>query len=194
VLEDDEITLDRRRIEEFLLERGADRLAHPGGTLFDHLRRVAALLRDWGADPKVQAAGLCHACYGTDGFPTALLEVDDRARLANLIGARAESLVYLYGSCDRSAVYPRLTDPGTVPFRDRFSGLTVAPAEQDVRDFCELTAANELDVVAHNAAIAAKHGAGLFQLFASIRGRLSAAAWRACMESLGGDGRRDDPA
>ncbi len=36
-------------------------MAHPGGTLLEHLRRVAALLRSWGADPAVEVAGLCHA-------------------------------------------------------------------------------------------------------------------------------------
>ena len=51
-------------------------------------------------------AGLCHACYGTDGYDQALLGLDERPVLTALAGVRAESLVYLYGSCDRAAVYP----------------------------------------------------------------------------------------
>ena len=182
------MTLDRRRVEEFLVVCGADRLAHPGGTLYEHLGRVAALLGDWGADPAVQAAGLCHACYGTDGYDQALVEVADRARLVALVGAHAESLVYLYGSCDRRAVYPQLADPGPVLFRDRFTGRTVTPPEQDIRDFCELTAANELDIVAHNPLMAAEHGADLLDLFTRARDRLSDAAWRACVALLGNRG------
>ena len=41
---------DRREVEEFLLACGTDRLEHPGGTLYEHLARVAALLAEWGAE------------------------------------------------------------------------------------------------------------------------------------------------
>jgi len=181
-------TVDRRRVEELLIARGADRLAHPGGTLYEHLRRVASLLQRWGADRAVQAAGLCHACYGTDGYDQALLEVTNRATLVSLIGSRAESPVYLYGSCDRRAVYPGLAGFGPVPFRDRFTTRTVVPTEQQLRDFLEITAANELDVVRHNPAMAAEHGADLLQLFTRVRDRLSDAAWRDCVDVLGEHG------
>jgi Domain of unknown function (DUF6817) len=179
------LTFDQQRVEEFLLAHGADQLPHAGGSLYDHLRRVTATLREWGADPTIQAAALCHACYGTDGFATSLLDVTERATLADLIGPAAESLVYLYGSCDRDAVYPRLANPGEVPFLDRFTGRTRTPPEPDVRAFVELTAANELDVVAHSPAIAAQHGPALFRLFVGVRDRMSAAAWRACTDLLG---------
>jgi hypothetical protein len=46
-----------------------------------HLKRVKALLDSWGARPALAAAGLCHAFYGTDGFPTALLDLEHRADL-----------------------------------------------------------------------------------------------------------------
>jgi catechol 2,3-dioxygenase-like lactoylglutathione lyase family enzyme len=165
---------------EFLRDRGAGRLPHPGGTLLEHLIRVGALLAEWGADEDLRAAGLCHACYGTDGFGQALLALSERPVLADLIGARAEWLVYVYGSCDRDAVYPALGRAGPVPFRDRFTGRTYPLPEEDARAFAELTAANELDVVRHNADLAARHGAALRRLFADARWRLSepaAQAW-----------------
>jgi catechol 2,3-dioxygenase-like lactoylglutathione lyase family enzyme len=167
------------RIGEFLLKSGAGRLPHPGGTLYEHLVRVAALLAEWGADEDLQAAGLCHACYGTAGYDQALLTLDERAVLRALIGSAAESLVYLYGSCDRTAVYPALSKPGTVPFRDRFTGRVHRPREHDVRAFTELTAANELDVTRHNPALAARHGEALREFFAGARARLTDAAWQA---------------
>jgi hypothetical protein len=173
------VSLETSKLQEFLLDHGAGRLPHPGGTLFEHLVRVAALLADWGASEELQAAGLCHACYGTDGFPQALLGLDERAVLGALAGERAESLVYLYGSCDRAAVYPVLKEPGPVPFLDRFTGRTSTPPERDVNAFTELTAANELDVIRHNAALAARHGATLRRLFADARHRLTDAAWQA---------------
>lgn len=166
-------------IREFLVERGAPRLQHPGGTLYAHVIRVAALLAEWGASQEVQVAGLCHACYGTDGYAPALLSLAERPVLRELIGARAESLVYLYASCDRAAAYPALGESGPVPFRDRFTGTTRTPPERDIRAFVELTAANELDVIRHSPAMAAEHGPALLWLFAAARQRLSAAAWQA---------------
>lgn len=181
------MTPGSQQIEGFLIERGAGDLPHPGGTLYEHLVRVAALLADWGASEDLQAAGLCHACYGTDGYPHALVGLDERPVLQALAGDRVESLVYLYGSCDRATVHPALDEPGPVPFRDRFTGRTRTPPERDIRAFTELTAANELDVVRHNAPLAARHGAALRQFFLGVQPRLSQAAWQAWSQLPGAD-------
>ncbi len=167
---------------DLLVERGAGGIAHPGGTLLEHLLRVAALLEEWGAPEDVQMAGLCHACYGTDGFPASLLRLDERDVLAGRIGRRAEGWVYLYASCDRSAVYPALRAPGPGPgpgplqFRDRFTGETSLVAELDAAVLAELTAANELDLVTVNPAWAASVGAGLFDLVRDFGPRSSPSA------------------
>jgi hypothetical protein len=129
-----------------LVALGADRIAHPGGTLLAHLGRVHELLRDWGARPPLRLAGLCHAFYGTDGFATALLPTDRRAELTALIGTEAEAIVYHYACCDRDASYAGL-DHTPVVFRDRFTGATAVPSDARLRDFAELTAANEFDLV-----------------------------------------------
>jgi len=174
-----------QEVAEFLLSLGTGKLAHPGGTLHEHLLRVADLLMRWGAMPELVVAGLCHACYGTAGFDHPLLAPGDRGKLAAVIGDRAEALVYLYGSCDRDAVYPLLAGVGPVPFRDRFTGQTHTRSEADVQAFAELTAANELDIAAHNPAMAAVHGPALMRLLAGARARLSGPAWQACLDVLG---------
>jgi pimeloyl-ACP methyl ester carboxylesterase len=56
-----------------LRELGAARIDHPGGNLLDHLRRVHDLVRSWGGSRHAYLAALCHATYGTDGFPYPLL-------------------------------------------------------------------------------------------------------------------------
>lgn len=172
--------LDGRRdaAEALLRARGADRLDHPGGTLLAHLRRVAALLAEWGEDIDVQLAGLCHAAYGTDGFDVALLELGERAVLVDAIGETAEALVYLYGSCDRGQTYPQLSRP-VVTFTDRFDGSRRTPSRAATRAFVTITAANELDVVRHNERIRREHGGALAELMASAGKYLAEPARRA---------------
>lgn len=170
--------IEEAKITRFLLDRGAGTVPHPGGTLYEHVVRVAGLLADWAAGDDLEAAGLCHACYETDGFGPALLDLADRSVLRGLIGERAEALVYLYGSCDRDAVYPLLGRSGPVRFRDRFTGRTRSVAEGETRAFVELTAANELDVLRHRADTA-RQGPNLLWLFAGARSQLSDEAWDA---------------
>ncbi|GHC60098.1 DUF6817 domain-containing protein [Streptomyces cinnamoneus] len=168
-----------------LLRRlGADVIAHPGGTLLAHLQRVRARLGLWRARPVLQLAGLCHASYGTDGFPTALLPLDRRAELAAVIGDEAEAIVYLYASCDRRVTYAAFPH-SAAGFRDRFTGRERAPGTQPIRDFAELTAANELDLARIDPAFRAQHGPGLLALFTRFRNVLSADAWQECRTVLG---------
>jgi hypothetical protein len=180
----DDKPLDRTRIHAFLRTHGTKRLTHPGGTLYEHLDRVCTLLASWGADEPLQAAGLCHACYGTDGFAHAILDLTNRDTLIHLIGHDAEALVYLYCSCDRKAVYPLLEGSGAVAVRDRFTGRTHTPTERELRAFLELTAANELDALAHNDTLLAQHRTDLLALFTKTRNRLSKPAWHACANLL----------
>ncbi|GGY28054.1 DUF6817 domain-containing protein [Streptomyces djakartensis] len=166
-----------------LRELGAADIAHPGGTLLAHLQRVQRQLAAWGARPALQLAGLCHAFYGTDGFPGALLPLDRRGELAAATGPEAESLVYLYASCDRRATYPTLADTDG-PFHDRFTGLSHTPQPQSRRDFAELSAANELDLARTDPAFRDRWGPELLSLFTRVRPLLSQPAWSDCQEVL----------
>jgi hypothetical protein len=166
-----------------LRELGAADIAHPGGTLLVHLQRVHEQLAAWGARPALQLAGLCHAFYGTDGFPTALLPLDRRTELAAVIGAEAEAIVYLYASCDRKATYPTLADADAA-FRDRFTGGDRVPEPRLRQDFAELSAANELDLARVDPSFHAKWAAELLALFTRVRPLLSEPAWSACRAVL----------
>ncbi|MEV5148809.1 DUF6817 domain-containing protein [Streptomyces sp. NPDC052727] len=162
---------------------GAPGLAHPGGTLLAHLGRVERQLADWGARPALRLAGLCHACYGTDGFATGLLPLDRRADLAAVIGTEAETIVYLYASCDRSATYRTLAEPDGA-FHDRFTGRAHVPERGPRRDIAELTAANELDLAREDPSFRARWGPDLLALFTRLRPLLSRPAWEACESVL----------
>ncbi|MFI2073906.1 DUF6817 domain-containing protein [Streptomyces triculaminicus] len=169
-----------------LRELGAAAIAHPGGTLLAHLQRVQGRLAAWDARPALQLAGLCHAFYGTDGFPTALLTLDRRAELAMMIGAEAEAVVLLYASCDRKATYPAFTATDAA-FRDRFTGRVYAPEWQLRRDFAELSAANELDLAGIDPSFREKCGPELLALFTRFRPMLSRSAWSVCRTALAPD-------
>ncbi|MFH8934245.1 DUF6817 domain-containing protein [Streptomyces griseosporeus] len=173
-----------RAARALLVEAGADRIPHPGGTLLAHLDRVHARLAAWDARPALRLAGLCHACYGTDGFPEPLLPLDRRADLAAVIGAEAEEIVRRYAGCAREATYPTLDGPDA-RFHDRFTGTAVPATAAETRDFAELTAANELDLAAENPDFRARHGRDLLALFTRLRPLLTEAAWTDCRTLLG---------
>lgn len=163
---------------------GADTIEHPGGTLLAHLQRVSSLLTSWGGRPALASAGLCHAFYGTDGFPVALLDLGRRAELVEAIGVEAEALVYFYASCDRKSSYAELADDRG-EFVDRFTGTRRVPGLAARRDFAELTAANELDIAAVSPDVRTRHGADLLGLFTRWRPLLSESAWAHCRGVLG---------
>ena len=134
------------QVVSFLKARGADDIRHVTASLLGHLESTRDLLRDWGNHPFICAAGLCHAVYGTAGFPTALLEVSRRNELTALIGAEAEALVYFYAACDRPHVYPQIGRTQFIEYRDRFTGETFAADDGMMRALLEVTFANELEL------------------------------------------------
>ena len=138
-----------------LLVRGADELEHAGGTLYVHLHRVAKRLTSLGASDTLSLAGLAHAAYGTDGFPTHLFDWQtERSVLEAVIGTEAELIVYRYGACDRETTWRDLAEHHTIT--DRFTGTSEELSLADLRDHIDLTIVNELDVLDHAPALAGK--------------------------------------
>jgi hypothetical protein len=139
-------------------ELGAGDIAHPGGDLRSHLIRTHDALRAWSAPDDVCLAGLIHAAYGTDGFPRALMPLDERPRLRSLVGEAAEAIVYRYCSCARQASYARLGE-APWPMTDRFTGDVVLLDRDEASAFAVLTIANERDIVQAGHADAATEAA-----------------------------------
>jgi hypothetical protein len=172
-------TLDA--IGAYLTELGADRVAHPGGTLLGHLRRTADLLARWNSRPALVLAGFCHAAYGTDGFQRALLDVRERCALAARIGLEAEAIVYAYAACDRVAGYPSLTRRD---LHDRFCGQVVPIGEPMARDLAALACANELDVLRFAPSLAGSEHTAIGNLLQNLRPMLDHRAALAVGEAL----------
>lgn len=170
---------------------GADAIGHVAGSLAAHLERTEGWLRRFGAREALCCAGRHHAIYGTAGIHGALVPLTERRTIAAMIGNEAEAIVYRYAACDRDRFHPRIGGADECTFADRFTRAdhTVTPAE--LRDFCELTLANELDLVATSPAFRSKHRDDLQDLAQRMRPHVSDAAYRTLCATLAGTTRAD---
>lgn len=146
---------------------------HLNGDLESHLKGTAEILKSWGASDLLQTAGLFHAAYGTAGFSQNMVSLNQRASIANTIGNDEEALVYLYCSCDRDFVFPQFGSNTLISFRDRFNQEEFPLVGANASMFCELTVANELELVYTSEAFKHEHGRGLFNLFLNMEAYLS---------------------
>lgn len=156
-----------------LQQLGAGRFAHMNGSLALHLRGTETLLRDWANREALCLAGLYHAVYGTGGIEGSLVDLDGRGAIAEVIGVEAETLAYLYGACDRETFHPRIGTRDQLLFADRFTHSEYAISESQLRDVCELTVANEVDLALGSEAFRVRHRAELVPFFDRMRGLIS---------------------
>jgi hypothetical protein len=108
-----------------------------------------------------------------------MLALTERHVLTETIGPKAEAIVYLYASCDRQAVYPRLSPLSPVLFTNRFTGVSRYLPENGTKAWLELTAANELDLVLANPEAGARWAPEFYRLLCAGR------RWTAPVERLG---------
>jgi hypothetical protein len=174
----DTVNLDLRAL-------GADDFPHVAGSLAAHLERTRAWLRRFGARDALCRAGLHHAVYGTDGIDGELLALSTRRAVAEVIGNEAEAIVYHYAACDRDRFHPRIGTRDECRFADRFEGRDRAITTAMLRDFCELTLANELELASSSPAFCLKHCGELCALTERMRVHVSAAAYAAMRGTLG---------
>lgn len=158
---------------ESLKSLGAGDFQHLNGSLESHLIGTESLLANWQASQTVRTAGLFHAAYGTAGFDESMVSLAMRNDIAAIIGKEAEALVYLYCSCDRDYVFPQFGSKQPILFRDRFTGLEFELSQEQLHQFCELTVANELELVLTSEDFKLKYGRELWNLFEGMTVYLS---------------------
>jgi hypothetical protein len=134
-------------------EIGAEDVAHPRGTLADHLHGTYDILRRWGCPPDVYRAGLYHSVYGTDVFQTVTLAPDARDKVTAAIGPEAERLAYLYCALVRDSLYENLTSGGP-PYRlrDRSDGSSIEITRDEYASLVTIDLANRLEQLPHSRA------------------------------------------
>lgn len=88
-------------LPSFLFAVGAFARKHSGRTLGQHLIGTALLLHRAGCPEHVVVAGALHSIYGTNAFKAQTLDQKDRPQIAQVFGARAERLAWLFGTINR---------------------------------------------------------------------------------------------
>ncbi|AOT08691.1 DUF6817 domain-containing protein [Pseudoalteromonas luteoviolacea] len=168
-----------------LASLNASDFQHLNGDLESHLKGTASILKSWGASELLQTAGLFHAAYGTAGFDMSMVSLEQRDSIAKTIGKEEEALVYLYCSCDRSFVFHQFGHHDVIQFKDRFNGQLFPLHKHRAKMFCELTVANELELVYASEVFKFEHGKGLYNLFARMEAYLTDIAIQAYKSALG---------
>jgi len=156
-----------------LANLGAGEFDHLDGILIDHLKGTMKFLKKWGATLELQDAGLFHAAYGTAGFDECMVSLKRRKDIAKIIGTKAEEIVYEYCACDRTFFFSNLSEQKKPKFKNRFNGKEYYLSDEMLKMFCELTAANELEISIGNVPFKAEHGSALKELFLKMAPYLS---------------------
>lgn len=90
--------------QEFLIQLGTYNVHHSGRSLYEHLCGVFAILCTWQQPEYLCKAGMFHSIYSTENFKYAVLSLEERPRVQELIGEQAERLVYLFAVLSRAIV------------------------------------------------------------------------------------------
>lgn len=168
-----------------LSDLGVGDFEHLDGSLADHLKGTQELLSSWSASFILQDAGLFHAVYGTAGFEESLISKSKRYEIAKIIGVKSEGIVYQYCACDREFFFPQIGVSEKPEFKNRFTGESYFLGPEMMRNFCELTVANEIEIARGNPPFIREHGEGLRCLFSRMSPYLSEAAQTSVEAILG---------
>lgn len=171
-----------------LRDLGVGEFVHLNGSLESHLMETYEILANWGNPEFVCDAGLYHASYGTQPmkkFGIAHKEYDpaDRPKIRSIIGAEAESLVYLYGACDRDFFYPQIGTDEPV-YRDRFTNSNAILPEDGMRNLLEITLANELQICGSDPSFLNKNREWYIDLFDRFEPMVSEEAFAQYQETF----------
>ncbi len=130
---------DFKRLTNFLVELGIEKIGHTRKTYLGHLIAVYRFLEEQGCDEELCQAGMFHSIYGTERFRGFTLPLERRPEVRALIGERAEWLAYLNCAMDRASI-DRAAVQQTEPYRivDRITGEEVALSRRDLDDLCRI--------------------------------------------------------
>jgi hypothetical protein len=126
---------DLKRLTDFLVRLGIDRVPHTQKSYLAHLIALFRSLESQGCPQDVCRAGMFHSIYGTEKFQGFTLPLEQRDQVRALIGDRAEHLAYLNCAMDRAS-FDRVVDQVDEPYQiiDRITGQEVSLSRHDFDD------------------------------------------------------------
>jgi len=130
---------DWKRLTDFLLAEGIDRIPHSDKTYLGHLIAVYKDMEARGCSQELCRAGMFHSIYGTERFQGFKLPLERRPEVRDLIGQRAEWLAYLNCAMDRPA-FDRALEKNQEPFLyvDRITEEQIKLSGEDFDDVCRI--------------------------------------------------------
>jgi hypothetical protein len=130
---------DYKRLTDFLIGLGVEKIGHTSKTYLGHLIAVYRFLEAQGCDEDVCRAGMFHSIYGTEKFQGFTLPLERRPEVRALIGERAERLAYLNCATDRASLDRELDrDAEDYAITDRITGGQVRLSRREFDDLCRV--------------------------------------------------------
>ncbi|WP_427854356.1 DUF6817 domain-containing protein [Leptospira tipperaryensis] len=169
-----------RTLLDRLRTLNAEKFEHIHGDLLTHLVGTFRILADWGSPETLCNAGLYHAVYGTFAYQNPLIGTEARTEIQEIIGEKSETLVFLYGSCDRGYFYSQFGKNETIKHKNWMTKEIRILTRKETEDLCELTAANELELALTNDSFLVQYGDELKSLFERMSSYLSENAISEC--------------
>jgi hypothetical protein len=128
-----------KKMTDFLVSLGTEKVAHSGKSFLAHLIGVYNLMREAGCDQDLCRAGMFHSIYSTETFSHFKLPLERREELRALIGERAERLAYLNCAINRES-FDRAVGQDAESYRvlDRLTGQEVEVGRTDFDDLCRV--------------------------------------------------------
>jgi hypothetical protein len=137
---------DFRRLTDFLVGQGTDKVPHSHTPFLAHLIGVYKDLKEWGCEEHVVLAGLFHSIYGTEAFQGFALPLSERGTVRELIGEKAERLAYINCSLTRDSI-DQSAAAGSPQLRNRLTDEPLPITEGEWRDLLTLHLCDRLEQV-----------------------------------------------
>ncbi|MGK7878995.1 MAG: DUF6817 domain-containing protein [Crocosphaera sp.] len=126
---------------------GCHSISHMDRDLLNHFLGTYQLLKKWGNKESVCLAGLCHALYGTETFPVALVPLEKRQEIADLIGEKAEKLAFYYSIITRQHFIENVKNSDNFAIKSRLDEQVIFITELEFRQLLEIFLADRLEQI-----------------------------------------------
>lgn len=137
---------DFRRLTDFLVSYGTDKVPHSDTPFLAHLIGVYKDLKEWGCEEHVLLAGLFHSIYGTEQFQGFKLPLTERETIRDLIGQKAERLAYVNCALTRDSI-DQSAAVGAPNLHDRFTDEPLPITQDEWQDLLTMHLCDRLEQV-----------------------------------------------